>query len=232
MSCLFVSLKFMKAIRSFSFIFVVVAAFTAGSAEPGADAYQTDFERTDTGKVPPEFLILDGAFAVNEEGGNRFLELPGAPLDSFGAVFGPTCQPKTDQGMTVSARIQGFGRGRRYPAFGVGVCGVGGYRLRVMPSKRKVELYLRDEVLADADYAWEADQWTALRLEIRRTGESEWKVQGKAWPDGKPEPEEWILSYTEKNSPVPGQASIWGTPYSGRPIRFDDIKARLFSGRS
>ena len=40
--------------------------------------------------MPEDLLVLEGAFVVKAEGGNHFLELPGAPLDTFGLLFGPT----------------------------------------------------------------------------------------------------------------------------------------------
>src|SRR5439155_22766012 len=71
--------------------------------------YQNDFRQTEVGKVPEDFLVLEGAVAVKAEDGNKFLELPGAPLDSFGALFGPT----ESAGMAVSARVYGTDKGRR-----------------------------------------------------------------------------------------------------------------------
>src|SRR5437867_13021253 len=64
--------------------------------------YENNFEKAEVGKVPPDFLVLDGGFAVKEENGNKVLELPGAPLDSFAVQFGPA---EADN-VTVSARIQ------------------------------------------------------------------------------------------------------------------------------
>src|ERR1700733_6665018 len=84
-------------------------------AARGDDAkplYENNFEKAEVGKVPDDFLVLDGGFAVKEENGNRFLELPGAPLDSFSAQFGPT----ESSGVSVSARIKATAKGRRFPA--------------------------------------------------------------------------------------------------------------------
>ena len=41
--------------------------------------YENNFEKEQIGKVPENFLVLDGGFAVKEEAGNKFLELPGSP---------------------------------------------------------------------------------------------------------------------------------------------------------
>src|SRR5437867_7262273 len=65
--------------------------------------YQARFETNALDKVPDDLLVLEGAFAVKQEGGNRFLELPGTPLDTFGVLFGPT----QGTGLAVMARIQG-----------------------------------------------------------------------------------------------------------------------------
>src|SRR5262245_32491536 len=97
--------------------------------------YQINFEKAAVGSVPEDFLVLDGRFAVKEENGNRFLELPGAPLDSFAAQFGPA---EVDN-VAVSVRIKGTAKGRRYPTFGVGLNGVAGYKLQVSPAKKMLE---------------------------------------------------------------------------------------------
>src|SRR6185369_3874968 len=52
--------------------------------------YENNFEKEQVGKVPENFLVLDGGFTVKEEAGNKFLELPGSPLDSYSVQFGPT----------------------------------------------------------------------------------------------------------------------------------------------
>src|SRR6185503_16980334 len=84
--------------------------------------YTNGFDKAELEKVPDDMLVLDGGFAVKEESGNKFLELPGAPLETFGVLFGPT----EASGLAVSARIQGMGKGRRFPTFAVGLNGVGG----------------------------------------------------------------------------------------------------------
>jgi len=118
---------------------VLLTGLTFGAFAQQAKAiYENDFEKSALDKVPDDFLVLDGQFAVKEEGGNKFLELPGAPLDTFGVLFGPTEKEDT----AVSARIFGTGKGRRYPTFAVGLNGQGtsAYRLQVSPAKKALEL--------------------------------------------------------------------------------------------
>jgi len=205
---------------------IVVCAAVAGLAiaAPAQTAkllYENSFEKADLGKVPDDFLVLDGQFAVKEEGGNKFLELPGAPLDSYGALFGPT----ETEDISVSARIFGTGKGRRHPTCGVGLNGQGtsAYRLQVSPAKKALELFKGEEVKASVPYEWQSGTWTRLRLQVRKLKEGKWKVEAKAWPEGGKEPAAWAVAFEEKERPVAGKASIWGSPYATTPIRFDDL---------
>jgi hypothetical protein len=159
--------------------------------------FAADFEKAALGKPTEEFLILDGDFTVKEEGGNKFLELPGAPLETFGALFGPT-EPS---GVAVTAQK------RRSPTFAVGLTGVGGYKLQVAPGKAALELVKGEETLQTVPFKWESGAWTALRLQMRRVKEGEFVVEGRAWKHGGPEPKEWAITYAE-TKPQPGNALL------------------------
>ncbi len=201
-----------------------------GFAADNQPLYENNFEKEALDKVPDEFLVLDGGFAVKEEGGNRFLELPGAPIgEGSGLLFGPT----EKENAAVSARVFGTAKGRRFPAFGVGLNGqgAGGYKLQVSPGKKLLELYKGETVIASTPYAWESGSWTILRLQVRRVKAVEWQVEGKAWKQGATEAASWALSWTESAEPIPGRASIWGTPYATTPIRFDDLQMGRAAGK-
>ena len=193
----------------------------------GTSLYQNDFEKAEPGKVPEEFLVLEGAFGVKEEGGQKFLELAGAPLDTFGVLFGPT----ETNGLAISARIYGTGKGRRFPTFAVGLNGVGGYKLQVSPAKKSIELYKGEQVLASAPHVWDSDAWTVLRMQVRKVKDAEWTIEGKAWKEGALEPATWTVTATDKNEPIPGRASVWGAPYAGTAIRFDDLLVVKLAGQ-
>ena len=134
-------------------------------------------------------------------------------------MFGPT----EKDGVAVSARVHATGKGRRFPAFGVGLNGVGGVRLQVSASKKLIEIYKGDEIMASEPYAWESESWTMLKLQWRKVKDGEWVVEGKAWKQGAAEPKQWTISHPEKAELAAGRASIWGAPLSGTPIRFDDL---------
>lgn len=182
--------------------------------------YENNFTVAAADKVPEDMLVLDGAFGVKEEGGNKFLELPGAPLETFGVLFGPA----EATGLNVTARIHGAGKGRRFPTFGIGLNGVGGYRLQVSPAKKLIELYKGDDVVASTPFLWASDSWTMLRLQSRKVKDGEFKIEGKAWKQGDAEPKDWLIVHTDMAETPAGRPSLWGNPYAGTPIRYDDLK--------
>jgi hypothetical protein len=201
-------------------VLLLLLAFSALSA-PAKILYENNFEKAEPGKLPEsEFLVLDGEFAVKEEAGNKFLELPGAPLDTFGIVFGPT----QTNGVAVSARIFGTGKGRRFPTFAVGLNGATGLKLQVSPSKKSIELYSGEEVIANVPYTWESGTWTMLKLQLIQSADGKEHAQGKVWKHQDKEPQAWQIDQVIAGNLSAGRASIWGNPYSGTPIRYDDLQ--------
>ncbi|MFM1769994.1 MAG: hypothetical protein RJA22_2523 [Verrucomicrobiota bacterium] len=202
----------------------LVAAALAGA--PGLHAaeakpvYENTFESAALDKVPDDMLVLDGGFAVKEEAGNKFIELPGAPLETFGILLGPS----EASGLSIQARVMGTGKGRRFPTFAVGLNGVGGHRLQVSPAKKLIELYKGDEVVTNAPLAWTSGSWTLLRLQSRKVKEGEYRIEGRAWKQGDPEPKDWPISVVETAETPAGRPSIWGNPYAGTAIRYDDLR--------
>jgi hypothetical protein len=202
-----------------SAVTLLAACFTAAAADAGKPLYQNDFSKGEVGKLPEEMLLLDGGFAVQEVAGNKVLQLPGAPLETFGVLFGPT----EASGLAVSARVHSTKKGRREPAFALGLNGNAGYKLQISAAKKLVELYKGDDVIAKEPFTWESDSWTMLKLQVRKVKDGEFAVEGKAWKQGTPEPAKWTVTHTETVEPNAGRASIWGNPFAGTPIDFDDL---------
>ncbi len=191
----------------------------AASAPAAKPIYSQDFEKTDVDKVPDGMLVLDGGFAVKQAGGGKVLELPGDPLETFGILFGPT----EKDGLCVQARILGTGRGRRFPVLAVGLSGVGGYKLQVSPAKKMLEIYKGEEAKASVPFDWKSGEWAQLKFQVRKVKDGEWQAEGKVWPQGAPEPAAWQIKLAETTEPTPGRPSIWGLPFSGTAIQFDDL---------
>ena len=179
-------LNYMKALRSVAL--VLALNLVAAPPPPVAEVdYAQDFSKAAAGEPPEDLMVLDGQFQVKEEGGNKFLELPGSPLETFGVLFGPS----TASGVQAQARVWGNKAGRKQPVFALGLNGQGGFKLRVSPAKQMIELMKGDDILTSAPFQWASGEWTSLRLQIRASGEN-FIVEGKAWQGGS-EPTEWML---------------------------------------
>ncbi|HTD68427.1 MAG TPA: hypothetical protein VK846_18030 [Candidatus Limnocylindria bacterium] len=206
-------------VSAVTFVFLCFASAAYAAEEKGKVLYQNDFSKGEVGKLPEEMLLLDGGFAVQEFNGNKVLQLPGAPLDTFGVLFGPT----ESANMAVSARVHSSKKGRREPAFALGLNGNAGYKLQVSAAKKLVELYKGDDVIAKEPFTLESDSWTMLKLQVRKVKDGEFAVEGKVWKQGMSEPEKWTVTFTETSEPTAGRASLWGNPFAGTPIDFDDL---------
>ena len=206
-------------------IFAIAALFLASLLVQPACAqsslhYEKHFDKGDVGKVPDEFLVLDGQFTVKEEAGNQFLELPGSPLDSYAVQFGPSASSN----VTATATIRSSSRGRRYPSFGIGLGGVSGFKLQVSPGKKQIELCQDQAIKKSLAYEWKSGEWTSLRLQIVALADGKYQVSGKAWQKGSPEPKDWMITLETSDAPSSGRPSVFGSPFAGTPIQFDDLK--------
>jgi hypothetical protein len=188
-------------------------------AQPAKPLYQDDFESAEVAKPPREVMIMAGAFAVRQTEAGKVLELPGEPLDTFGMLFGPTHA----DGVAASARFFGTRQGRKFPTFAVSLNGVGGYRLQISPAKKALEIYKGDTPLASVPHEWASGAWTQLRVQVQKGSGGTWIVSGKAWSGSDAEPAQPSITFEDKQPPPPGRAGLWGSPYSGTPIQFDDL---------
>lgn len=198
------------------------ASFAAEAVKP---LYENSFEATEVGKVPDDLMVLGGEFVVRADGTNKLLELPGAPLDSFSVQFGPA----EKENIAVSARIFGTSKGRRAPTFGVGLGGVSGWKLQLSPGKKALELLKDSEIKSSVAMEWRPGEWTRFRFQIRKIKDGEWKIEGRAW-QGTNKPKDWMISASENEEMISGKASVMGSPFSGTPIWFDDLKVERVGG--
>jgi len=97
-------------------------------------------------------MTIAGDFVVKEDSTNKWLELPGAPLDSHSILFGPV----TNANVRVEARIRSSRKGRRMPTFGIGMGGVAGYKLQIAPAKDALELLLDSTVVTNITFPWKS----------------------------------------------------------------------------
>lgn len=206
-------------VKPFSLLLGSLLLVPAALGDP-AVLFSEDFTKLPDGELPdPPFKVLDGQFKVLAEGEARFVELPGAPLESYGFLFGPA----NPSGVEVSARIFGTKTGRKFPTFGVGLNGASGYRLQVSPAKNALELFRGDEVVATTAFKWTGGEWTRLSLALRAEKDGTFLLEGAATVGG-PTPATALIRHAETKVQPAGKAGAWGMPFSGTPIRFDDLK--------
>lgn len=200
-------------------IFGTLLTATIAAAGP-APLFAEDFGKVPDGELPdPPFKVLDGQFKVMGEGDNRFVELPGAPLESYGFLFGSS----HPSGVEASARIHATRKGRRYPTFAVGLNGASGYRLQVTPAKDALEIFRGDEVVASVAFKWTSGEWTQLSLALKPEAGGAFILEGAASVGGA-HPATALVRHAEPKPQPAGKAGVWGMPFSGTPIRFDDLK--------
>lgn len=197
---------------------LLAASLLHGDA-PAAPLFAQNFEQAAEGNPPEGIMVLNGTATVKKVDGNGVLEMSPDPLDSHGVLFGP--QDKSDY--TVSARVQAASTAKRFPEFGAGAYGPGQYRLWLMPAVGEVQLIKGEEIKGATKYAWTSGAWTRLKLRVQKSADGKVRVEGKAWPDGQPEPSAWTLTFDDAEPPQTGRACLLSTPYSGQPTRFDDI---------
>jgi hypothetical protein len=203
------------------------AALAAGPAAPAADKplYAQDFDALK--EMPEDIMQLNGEFTLVAEGAGKAMALTPTPLDTYNALFGP---PAKD-GIAARARIQGASKGRQSPTFGIGLNGVSGFVLRLATAKGQVELVHDEAVLTSQPYTWKTGTWTRFLLQVRAVTPASWAVEGKVWPDGEAEPAAWTVTSTIDKAPSAGRPSLWGVPYGGKPILFDDLVVAPATGK-
>ena len=189
----------------------------------GQERYSNDFESLEIDSFPKGMMEIDGIFKVTtsestKSDNRKYLEMSAEPLSENAVIFGPSVKKSA----TVQAKIKGFKKRRSYPRFGIGLHGISGYRLRVVPSKNVIELVKNEEPVKSVSYKWTPDQWVNLRLKIEQDGVN-WKISGSAWTDTGKLPDEELITHVHEGSPGQGKASLWGTAYSGKVIQFDDL---------
>ncbi len=126
----------------------------------------------------------------------------------------------------VVARIKGIQKRRSYPRFGVALHGLSGFRLRVVPARKEIELVRGEEVIQSAPFEWSNEQWHFVQLRAQKLAGERWSISGWAWAEASKKPKSPLVEYISEVQRLQGKSSIVGTPYSGQPILFDDVVIR------
>lgn len=184
--------------------------------------YSREFHADAVGKEAEDLFTINGEFLVQKLAGHNVLALKPTPLDTFQLIFGPAAT----ENVAVEAHVFGRKKGRRKPMMGIGVGGISGPLLRLNPQARAIELVQNDDVLARANFPWKSATWYVMRLEVQKLRDKTSAVRGKVWEASKTEPAEWSIEHTLTEKLPSGRPSLYGVPYSGKPLYFDKLRVR------
>ena len=181
--------------------------------------FHEDFSNTPLGTEPESLFILDGAYSVQTAGNNeKVLALPGTPTGDYGLLFGPKIKGKA---VELCFSFYASSRGRRMPSIAASVGGVRGLRLRLNPAARNLTFSLDETVLKEIPLDWKGKQWWRVRFRvIPGTGTH---VMCKLWPSSEVETVDWVLDEVFQVEYKGGKCALWGFPYAGTAILFDEI---------
>ena len=183
--------------------------------------FEENFSSLEVGSEPENLFILDGAYAVSQEENDKRLTLPGSPVGDFGLLFGPRVRQK-DLSLTFS--FLATKQGRRYPALAAGLGGVRSYRFRFNAATKEILLFRQEDEIGKVAFQWESGVWWRVRFQAIPSGEQETRIRLKFWKRGEEEPAEWLVDMVDQNAFAGGKCALWGYPYAGTPVHFDDLK--------
>ena len=201
---------------------LLLAALVVGCETPckptgGGDGnlfLNESFAKTDA--LPDGWIELNGEVSFT----NGVLQLPAEPLEPHGVMFGPAFA----DGLRVAAKFRAEKNKRQMPTFSLGLNGVSGYRLRVNPTKKKLELLRNETVVNAIDFLWQPNGWTLLTLEVRELPGLQWVVEGNACTKGTNALAEASISWKDADAPLAGRPTVWATPFADKPVEVDDLR--------
>lgn len=183
--------------------------------------YYNDFSQNTAGELGEGFLVLEGNFAVKKSADESYLSLSPEPLIDSSVQMGKALSGDA----LIRVRVKAQKKGRRQPRFGVGLHGLSGFQLVVVPSNRKVELKQGRRLVQSAAFQWRSGEWYFLELSVLKNGDS-WSVSGRVWAQSASRPTEAQIEYITDVKLMKGRAYVSGMPSSGTPICYDDIEVR------
>lgn len=185
--------------------------------------YTEDFSKVPVNKAPSYWLNTDGVpikYSVRELDGNKVLvKKPDNGIfkrtrSLFGAV--------ETANYTVQADVRAIERRRQMGDLGVVAQR---YELVMFGNIQKVELrswQIEPKRSFSKPFAWKADTWYTLKLEVQNLPGGKTRARGKIWPASETEPAEWLLEWTDPIGNRLGSAGIFAD--SANEAFFDNIK--------
>lgn len=182
--------------------------------------YSEDFSSIPVDKAPGTWLNTDGKYIVREVEGNKFLV-----KKSDMGIFKRTRSPfgaVEDANYTVQADVSAVEKRRQMGDAGVVAQR---YELVLFGNNQKIELrswQIEPKRSFRKDFAWKANTWYRLKLQVENLPDGKTRARGKAWLASDPEPAEWMIEWTDPIGNRLGSAGIFAD--NANELFFDNIK--------
>lgn len=185
--------------------------------------YSEDFSNVPEGKAPRYWLNTDGVpikYSVREVDGNKILvKRPDAGIfkrtrSPFGAV--------NTSNYTIQADVRAVEKRRQMGDAGVVAQR---YELVLFGNIQKVELrswQIELKRTFSKPFAWKADTWYRLKLQVENLPGGKTRARGKVWPASEAEPAEWLIEWTDPIGNRMGSAGVFAD--NANEVFFDNIK--------
>lgn len=206
-----------------SLLLLVVICSPASAQE--LKKFDFKFDDWKEGEPPAEVFVIDGKVQIAVKDAGKALVIdPGTELVEGSAQLGDSAAGSA----SVQARVFASKQGRSTPRFGISVHGMSGYRFYVNPAKKLLELVKADQTVASAPFVWKSDEWLNLKLEAKKAADDTWSITAAVWaatesaPPAQPQ-----LTHSDKSLKGQGKCAVWATPFSGKPVFFDDVHVEV-----
>lgn len=173
------------------------------------------------GAIPPTWANATGKYVVREMDGSKVLvkTTEGSSLMTRARSF---MGPVTWANYTVEVDVRATSKRRQMGDAGVIAQR---YALVLFGNAQKLEIEpWQPEIArtASVPFAWKADIWYRLKLQVENLPDGKVRVRGKAWPVGETEPTAWTIEHID---PIPNRQGSPGIFASAlAEIFFDNLK--------
>jgi outer membrane protein assembly factor BamB len=150
------------------------------------------FDSYADGAVPPGWInAAAGKFSVTTLEGDKVLQK--APDNTIFKRLRAFIGPTDWSNYTFEADVRGTTRRRQMADIGITAQR---YSLVLYGNAQQLKLEAWEpetERTAMKPFTWKADAWYHLKLRVENMPDGKVRARGKAWPQGEPEPAEWII---------------------------------------
>ena len=183
--------------------------------------WSENFDAMTPNTFPQHWTNVGGKYMVRDVDGNRVLvkTITGSSLMTRARTF---MGLPTLSNYTVEADVRATEKRRQMGDAGVIAQR---YALVLYGNSQKLELEPWQPETARTvavPFAWKADTWYRVKLEVQNLPDGRVRARGKAWPAGEPEPAAWAI---ERIDPIPnrqGSPGLYGSAIG--EIFFDNLK--------